>query len=63
MQASTVLLEANKYVLLPLTWEFRSPAPHPTLSSRQASHRLHDRMLKRIIRAPILFFDSNPVGR
>ena len=29
----------------------------------QASHRLHDRMLKRVIRAPILFFDSNPVGR
>ncbi len=29
----------------------------------QASHRLHDRMLKRVIRAPVLFFDSNPVGR
>ncbi|CAM9886717.1 unnamed protein product [Scytosiphon promiscuus] len=29
----------------------------------KASHRLHDRMLKRIIRAPVLFFDSNPVGR
>eukprot|EP00752_Nemacystus_decipiens_P006704 g6027.t1 len=29
----------------------------------RASHRLHDRMLKRVIRAPILFFDSNPVGR
>ncbi|CAN0455405.1 unnamed protein product, partial [Ascophyllum nodosum] len=29
----------------------------------KASHRLHDRMLKRVIRAPILFFDSNPVGR
>lgn len=33
-------------------------------SSRlQASHRLHDRMLKRVIHAPILFFNSNPVGR
>eukprot|EP00752_Nemacystus_decipiens_P006715 g6038.t1 len=29
----------------------------------KASHRLHDRMLSRVIRAPILFFDSNPVGR
>lgn len=51
----------RKYVLLSLTWEFRPPPP--PLSSKQASHRLHDRMLKRIIRAPILFFDSNPVGR
>eukprot|EP00903_Cladosiphon_okamuranus_P016201 g14950.t2 len=29
----------------------------------KASHRLHNRMLTRVIRAPILFFDSNPVGR
>ncbi|CBN77893.1 conserved unknown protein [Ectocarpus siliculosus] len=29
----------------------------------KASHRLHDRMLKRVVRAPVLFFDSNPVGR
>ncbi|CAM9996930.1 unnamed protein product, partial [Ectocarpus fasciculatus] len=29
----------------------------------KASQRLHNRMLKRVVRAPILFFDSNPVGR
>ncbi|CAM9972835.1 unnamed protein product, partial [Ectocarpus sp. 12 AP-2014] len=29
----------------------------------KASHRLHNRMLKRVVRAPVLFFDSNPVGR
>jgi ABC-type multidrug transport system fused ATPase/permease subunit len=28
-----------------------------------ASQRLHDRMLARLFRAPILFFDSNPIGR
>lgn len=28
-----------------------------------ASRRLHDRMLTRLLRAPCLFFDSNPVGR
>ncbi|CAM9207978.1 unnamed protein product, partial [Sphacelaria rigidula] len=29
----------------------------------RASHRTHDRMLARVVRSPILFFDSNPVGR
>ncbi|CAM9423380.1 unnamed protein product, partial [Choristocarpus tenellus] len=29
----------------------------------QASHKLHKRMLNRILRAPVIFFDSNPVGR
>ncbi|CAM9122833.1 unnamed protein product, partial [Ectocarpus sp. 4 AP-2014] len=29
----------------------------------KASHRLHNRMLERVVRAPVLFFDSNPVGR
>ncbi|CAM9672778.1 unnamed protein product, partial [Sphacelaria rigidula] len=29
----------------------------------RASHRIHDRMLARVVRAPVLFFDSNPVGR
>ena len=32
-------------------------------ASLVASERMHNEMLKCIVRAPILFFDSNPVGR
>ncbi|CAN0480888.1 unnamed protein product, partial [Scytosiphon promiscuus] len=39
----------------------RAVLTYPSLI--KASHRLHDRMLKRVLRAPVLFFDSNPVGR
>ena len=27
-----------------------------------ASRNLHDKMFKAILRAPVLFFDTNPVG-
>ncbi|XP_035692355.1 multidrug resistance-associated protein 4-like isoform X1 [Branchiostoma floridae] len=29
----------------------------------KSSQKLHDRMFRSIVRAPVLFFDSNPVGR
>ena len=33
------------------------------LLSLRCSERLHDKMVSAILQAPILFFDSNPVGR
>ena len=33
------------------------------LVSLRCSERLHDRMVVAILQAPVLFFDSNPVGR
>merc|ERR1712157_91195 len=29
----------------------------------KASHRLHDKMVSSVVRAKIVFFDTNPVGR
>jgi len=33
------------------------------LVSLRCSERLHDKMVVAILQAPVLFFDSNPVGR
>ena len=33
------------------------------LASLQCSERLHDKMVAAIVQAPLLFFDTNPVGR
>ena len=33
------------------------------LASLRCSERLHDRMVTAVLRAPLLFFDTNPVGR
>ena len=32
-------------------------------TSVRCSERLHDKMVAAIVQAPVLFFDSNPVGR
>jgi ATP-binding cassette subfamily C (CFTR/MRP) protein 1 len=29
----------------------------------RAAHTLHNGMLRAVVRAPVLFFDSNPIGR
>ena len=62
-------LHARRYPKRSTSSSRRTLASRSSISSclrrslPQASHRLHNRMLKRVIRAPILFFDSNPVGR
>ena len=33
------------------------------LASLRCSERLHDKMVVAVLQAPVLFFDSNPVGR
>ena len=33
------------------------------LTTLKASENLHDEMIKAVIKAPVLFFDTNPVGR
>ncbi|CAI5495011.1 unnamed protein product [Closterium sp. Naga37s-1] len=54
---NSILVPSHIFLLSPL------PGAFQVFSSQRAARRLHDAMLAAILRAPMSFFHTNPVGR